>query len=279
MSSRAAVLVALPLLALAACGGDDEPAAGTAPPVSAPGTVAPAPSTTPAGDLAAELDGRTFLSTAVSGQTLVAGSQIRLDVDADHLGVSPGCNSAGGAWSLDGDVLVVGDMAMTEMACEPAALMDQDRWVVELLTSRPTLAVDEDTLTVTGGDVTITFTDREVADPDRPLEDTAWTLESIVTADSVSSVPAGTRTPTLAIAAGRLSVDTGCNTGGADVTVTAIDLTTAGIALTRMACADPAGQDVEAHIVAVLEGTATYSIEADVLTVMRGDQGLQYRAS
>lgn len=124
----------------------------------------------------------------------------------------------------------------------------------------------------------MTFTDREVADPDRALEGTSWTLESLVSADAVSSVPAGGRTPTLRIADGRVDVDTGCNTGGGDLTMTDTDLTVAGIVLTRMACADPALQDVETAIVTVLSGTATYEIDADVLTIMQDDQGLQYRA-
>lgn len=283
MQSRRLLLLAIPALTLAACGEDDEPAAGTQPPVSEPGTLPPVSSTAPGAALAEELDGRAFLSTAVDGQTLVEGTQVRLDFDGDRLGVAPGCNSAGGTWALDGDTLVAEDMATTEMACEPAALMEQDTWVIELLTARPTLALDGDTLTlagtVAGGDVTITFTDREVADPDRPLEGTAWTLESLISADAVSSVPAGMRVPTLAVTDGRLELDTGCNTGGADVTVSDTDLTTAGIVLTRMACADPAAQDVETQIAAVLEGTSTYTIEADVLTIMQGDQGLQYRAA
>ena len=46
-------------------------------------------------------------------------------------------------------MLVVAEMAMTEMACEPAALMDQDTWLAAVLTSRPTVALDGDTLTLT----------------------------------------------------------------------------------------------------------------------------------
>ena len=46
-------------------------------------------------------------------------------------------------------MLVVPAMAMTQMACTPAALMDQDTWLAAVLTSRPTVALDGDTLTLT----------------------------------------------------------------------------------------------------------------------------------
>jgi heat shock protein HslJ len=45
-----------------------------------------------------------------------------------------------------------------------------------------------------------------------------------------------------------------------------------------MAC-DEASMQVEGHVLAVLDGTATYSIEADVLTLTNGDTGLVLRAA
>ena len=49
---------------------------------------------------AASLDGRTFLSTGVQGQTLVPGSTIRLSFKDGQLGISAGCNRMGGAYSI-----------------------------------------------------------------------------------------------------------------------------------------------------------------------------------
>lgn len=279
MRSIAAVTVPLLLLA-AACGDADDSADGTTP--TTPGSMVTRPGTAPGSgaptddDLVAALDGRTFLSESVEGQTLVDGSRVSLVFDGDRIGVQPGCNGLGSTWAIVDGTLAVEEMSMTEMACEPAALMEQDAWVADFLSAGPTITLDGPTLTLVGEAITMTFTDREVADPDRALEGTSWTLESLVSADAVSSVPAGGRTPTLRIADGRVDVDTGCNTGGGDLTMTDTDLTVAGIVLTRMACADPALQDVETAIVTVLSGTATYEIDADVLTIMQDDQGLQY---
>lgn len=165
MTSRiAAVALGIGLLAiLGACGDEEDRAAGTAPDppgATSPGSMGTLPTVpgTADGDLVALLDGREFLSTAVEGRALAAGTQVRLSFDGDQLGVSPGCNSGGSTFTIDGDQLVIDGIAMTEMACEPAALMDQDAWVVELLSGRPTLAVDGETLTVAGQDVSITFT-------------------------------------------------------------------------------------------------------------------------
>ena len=47
---------------------------------------------------------------------------------------------------------VAGPLAMTMMACDEA-LMDQDQWLSEFLTSSPALAVDGETLTL-GDDTT-----------------------------------------------------------------------------------------------------------------------------
>jgi heat shock protein HslJ len=258
------LIVLAAAVALAAC-GESDPAADT-------------PATNETRE-PPRLDGKTFVSTDVTGRQLVADSEIRLTFDGENLAASGGCNQLGGTWSIDRDVLVVPpNMIMTEMACEPAALMDQDSWLASLLSSRPTIALDGDTLTLRGGDVTITLVDREVADPDRPLVGTAWTVESLVTADAVSSVPVDVRVPGLTFDAGRVSVDAGCNTGSGEYEATDRDIVFGPIAITRMAC-DEASMEVEAHVLAVLDGTASYAIEADVLTLTNGDTGLVLRAA
>ena len=83
--------------------------------------------------------------------------QITLAFDGDRLSATGGCNQLGSTWSVDGDVLVVAEIASTRMACEPATLMDQDTWLSSLLTSDPTVTLDGDTLTLTEGQSSITL--------------------------------------------------------------------------------------------------------------------------
>ena len=253
------LLVLLAAALLAACGESDSTADTTVTTVAPP-----------------ELEGHEYVSTEVAGHELVVGSEIRLTFDGENLGANAGCNQLGGTWSLEGDVLVVPEnMRMTEMACDPA-LMEQDTWLAEFLTSRPTVDVANDTLTLSGGDVTLTLVDREVADPDRSLEGTEWVLQDLVSPDAVTSM-ATQRTPTLSFENGNVAVVTGCNSGSGSYEVTGQQITFGPIATTRMAC-DETSMEAEAHVLDVLQGTATYEIEADVLTLTNGDLGLTYRA-
>jgi heat shock protein HslJ len=49
-----------------------------------------------------------------------------------------GCNIVRGTATVEDSVLVTGPLMSTRMACEPA-LMEQGRWVTEMLSSRPRL--------------------------------------------------------------------------------------------------------------------------------------------
>ena len=296
---RALALVALVAIPLASC-GDDEPetggtssagtrsdseattggaadSSGAGDPTTSTSTTA-APTTTV--DLATSLDGRTFLSTGVEGYQLVEGAQIQLTFDGTNLAAAGGCNQIGATWSLEGAVLVVAQPAMTAMACVPAALMDQDTWVSALLTSKPTVAVDGDTLTITATDGTVvTFVDESVANPDLPLEGTTWNVEGVVSGDAVSSIAAGGRVPAVRLEGGTVTVDTGCNTGTGTYEISGTAVTFGPIATTRMACTDPAASATETSVLAVLSGTATSEIAADVLRLTNGTDGLVLRAA
>jgi heat shock protein HslJ len=285
---RVAALALVASAALLAC-GDDDSSESTAAPAAA--STAPSPTTTDAAtttsrattttvaSTADALRDTTFLSTDVQGYTLVPDTRITLTFDGDNVAAQAGCNTLAGTWSVEGDVLLVPPMAQTQMACDPSALMDQDTWLSAVLTSKPTVAVDGQTLTITADGATVTLVDKEVADPDRPLEGTAWTAESLISAQAVSSIPAGVRPPTLLLESGNVAVDTGCNTGRGSYTVAGDAVTFGPIATTRMACVDPGGQETENAVLAVLDGTATVAIDGPVLTLMNGANGLQFRAA
>ena len=221
------------------------------------------------------LDGRTFLSTGIEGRALVAGSTVRLAFENGQLSASTGCNSMGGPYRIEGDRLVADQLATTEMACDPA-LMEQDRWLADLL-GGATIALDGDTLTLTRVATRLTLVDREVADPDRPLIGTRWVVDGLVSGGAVSSVPAGV-TAALTFSDGRVDVEAGCNAGGGPVQVTDATLDFGPISLTKMACA-PEAMAVERAVTAVLSGTAGYTIEAGTLTLDAGGSGLTLRAA
>lgn len=221
------------------------------------------------------LDGRTFFSTGMEGRALVAGSTVRLTFQNGQVSASAGCNSMGGPYRIEGDRLSAGQLATTEMACDPA-LMEQDRWLVDLL-GGATIALDGDTLTLTKGPTRLTLLDREVADPDRPLLGTRWVVDGLISGGAVSSVPAGA-TAALTFSEGRVDVEAGCNRGGGTVEVTEPTIAFGPIGLTKMAC-QPLRMAVEQAVTIVLSGTVRYAIEAAALTLDAGGVGLTLRAA
>jgi heat shock protein HslJ len=266
--------VAVATLVLAACspGGDATPAPTSS--AVPPGTPAPTPATGTAPTMA-DLDARTFIVTDARGHEIVDGTTISLRFEDGRLGMSAGCNQMSGSYELTDGVLTVGQMVTTEMGCEQA-LMDQDGWIGGFVNGA-TLILDGDTLTLVNGGVTLTATDKRVAMPDLPIEGTAWTVDGLVSADAVSSMPGGVAA-TLVFADGQVSVDAGCNRGSGSATIAGGTITFGPIATTKMACG-PAAMTVERHVLGVLQGAVRYSIDSDSLTLIGDGVGLTGKGS
>ena len=227
------------------------------------------------GPPAAGLDGRTFLSTQVTGFDLVPGTQVRLTFTNGELSAQAGCNIMGGTYSIEGDRLRTTQMFMTEMGCD-GPRQAQDEWLAGFL-GNVTFTLDGDTLVLTDGTVRLTLTDKEVVTPDQTLKGTRWMLDGIVSGDAVASVPVGV-SASLTIEGGQANVEAGCNMGGGSVEVTSDTITFGPIATTKMACeAGPAA--VESAVLGVLIGSVDYTIDADVLTIRSGINGLIFRAA
>ena len=255
---RHLTLAAIAVLILGACGAAIQPS--------------PAP--------AAGIAGREFWSTGVDGHDLVPDTDVSIRFGQDgSVGASAGCNSMGGTWSLDGTTLNVEISQMTEMGC-PDDRFAQDDWLTAFLGSGLTATLEADELVLTGAGVTMTLLDRQVADPDRPLEGTSWVLDAIQAGSgdsgAVSSVPAGVRA-IVSLEGGRLSVDTGCNTGGAAASVDGSTLTIGPLGLTKRGCQDGAAA-VERSMTQILKGALAFELDGQVLRLLGPDGGLHFRA-
>jgi len=264
------VPLSLGLLAFgaAACGNDDT----TNPAASSTSSNATTSTPTPRIDL----DGRTFLSqSATDGgapKTLVTGTQISLYFADGRVGGSGGCNSMGGDYTVDGDVLRATVLSMTEMACDEDR-MAQDEWLAALLTGNPKVALDGDTLTITGATSTLVLLDREVADPDRALLGTVWKADTLIDGDAASSIADGVEVELRFGDDGQVNVRAGCNSGSATFDEGDGTITFGDLGITLMAC-DDAVMAVESHVLQVLDGEAEFTIEAARLTLTNGDAGL-----
>jgi len=250
-------------LALVACSSGG---AATANPSRDP---AAAPATSEA------LDGKTFVSTGMTGATLVEGSTVTLGFDGNRISVSAGCNQANGAYEIVDGVVKLGLLATTEMACE-APLMAQDTLITSFLDGS-TASLAGDTLTFTKGDVTLTLLDKEVATPDGTLEGPRWVVTDVQTGSTVSTVPAGA-TAALTFGPRTVAVEAGCNSGNGAYTVDGDTITFGPIALTMMAC--PADKmALESTVLSVLQGQATYEIDANTLRLVNEPNGLHLVAA
>jgi heat shock protein HslJ len=254
-------LALLSTVLLASCGGGASPSSSGPAPGGSAG--------------AGGLEARTFLSTAVDGRVLVAGSRIRLSFRNGQVSASGGCNSMGGAYHLDGNRLVTDQLITTDMACAQA-LMTQDQWVAALLNGA-TLSLDGNSLTMSGNGVRVTLLDRVVADPDRPLIGTRWVIDGLLAGNTASSIPFGA-TAALTFSDGRVDVETGCNTGGGTALVAGGSITFGTLTLTKRACAaEIAG--LEQAIVQTLTGTVAYTIDADIMALTARGAGLSLHAA
>ncbi|NJD28349.1 MAG: META domain-containing protein [Chloroflexi bacterium] len=233
----------------------------------------------------AALDGRDFLSVAVTeagvNKPLVPGTQIRLSFTPGNLGAQAGCNTIGGTYRLDGGQLVFEGGGMTEMGCDPERHA-QDDWLVAFLSSRPTVQLAGDNLTLTSGATVIRLLDRRVADPDRPLVGPTWVLVALISgagADgAVSSIPEGVVASLRFLEDSTLEVQTGCNQGGGRWALEGSTIRFEPIALTKRACVDDTAK-VETAVMTVLgAGNVQPTIRASTLVLQAGGSGLQFEA-
>ena len=280
-------LVAVALVAGACSSSDSEVSSGSTNP---PGTGTTVPvggsmmTTTPASEVvtADMLVDQTFVSTSVTGYELATGTSVTLSFTATDLSATAGCNTLGGAYSLQGGKLVVdGDLRSTMMAC-PEPVMAQDTWISEFLQSDPAIVATGDGIALTSGDVTIELAAETGGTAGTPtLIGPTWTLVGIESGDAVSSVPAGVEPPTLVFAAdGSVAVFTGCNSGSTTAAVGDDGFITFEPMMTTMMSCGPDADGVAATVTGMLDGRVAYgwSGTAD-LRLSKAGEALVFQSS
>lgn len=232
------------------------------------------------GDAAVQLDGRAFLSISVTeggrDRPLVPRTRIRIGFEDGRVIASAGCNTLGGAYRIDSGRLLTDGLAMTDMGCDPAR-HEQDEWLAALLDSSPAVRLSGNDLALEGDDTVVRLLDREVAEPDLPLAGTIWTVESIITGDTVSTVPGGVFATLVIGADGQFAVATGCNQGGGKVTADADTIRFADLVLTLRGCGGAEAAMEEAMRAVLGADVVAYEIDAASLTLTAGGRGLGFR--
>lgn len=224
-----------------------------------------------------DLDGRRFVLESAEGFELVDDTSVHLSFADGELSFSAGCNGYSGDYEIDGDHLIVGELGGTEKGCEPA-LHAQDQRLAEFFGADPSFELEADTLTLMNEDVTLTFLDREVAIPDRPLVGTTWTVDTFIEGDAASSLPSP-RSPTIAFEAdGSLELTAPCNNGTGHYAVNADRITLTEVESTLAFCPGAAGEVDNRFYAVMRDGTLSFTIDGQRLTLLRGELGLSARA-
>lgn len=268
--SGRAVLVVGPLLALglAACGSDADPVE----PVDGAGDEPVA--TDPTGSWVM-IGGPV---TPIEGWDVTVTFEANAEGTVDRIGGTAACNLYGGTvrWTDDGGI-AIGELAQTEMACEPSQVMELERTFLSSLADVDAVAVDGDVLTLHGGETTWTFEQLPPV-PTSELVGTTWQLDGYVAGDAVSH-EVGMESATLVLHPdGSMSGSTNCRRligtwieSGAQVLLT--ELSADGD------CPDATASDLDDRILGVLgDGFAATVVDGRLTLTSQGGVGLVYTA-
>jgi heat shock protein HslJ len=222
-----------------------------------------------------DLDERVFLLDSSDGFMPIANTTVRLSFQRGELSISAGCNSMGGPFEVEKGELVLRGLSTTDIGCLAPGVSAQDEFLGEFVSSRPALALDGTKLTLRGAQATLVFVDREVADPDRPLAGPAWTVDTWIQDAALGSGSIRGSTTLEFTSEGTLLIEAVCHSGSGRYTVSGDKLTLTNIDLMDKECS---GASTDAQTFAVVkDGALMFEIEADRLTLTRGDLGLGAR--
>jgi heat shock protein HslJ len=218
-----------------------------------------------------------LISGAVDGERvpLVEGRRITMTIAGSEVGGVAACNSYGGFATIDDGSFALGELAWTEMGCEPDVTASEQTYLTAL--QRVTaIALDGDAMVLTGGGAELRF-DELPPIPTAELVDTVWELDTIIDGEAASSVMGDTATLELR-SDGTFVGSTGCRTLTGTWVESGDTITTPELAADGECRSELARQD--GRVIEVLEGPFQASIDGQRLTLSApGGIGLSLRAT
>ncbi|MGW7440923.1 META domain-containing protein [Streptomyces sp. NPDC054849] len=210
-------------------------------------------------------------SLTTGGRTLHAPEAARLDIGPDQIKGHYGCNGFTAAVSFAGPgAMTVTPGETTTMACED---MEFETAFAKLFTGRLTIDRGPDRLTLKTADGSTLAMTSAPPNPDAPLTTVEWTVRSLISGQSVSSLPADATGRARFTIAADMSVNgtLGCNRFSSRVTGDGATLTFAPLTTTRMACEGAAGE-VERKLTELFgSGPLLMRIDGRILTLTAAD--------
>lgn len=211
----------------------------------------------------ADLNGTSWTLTGINGQPVLEGTSPSLSFADGQASGSGSCNGFGGEYTQSTDELTFGALMSTLMACEPAALMDQEQAYFAALGTVTNFAVSDGKLDLLDqdGNVVLTF-----AAQDTTLEGKTWQVTAYFDGASgiVSTVDGSIITAQFAD--GSISGSSGCNQYNAAYTQDGQALNFADPASTKMYCEGLMDQEIQYLL--NLASVASYRMDAGHLTLL-----------
>ncbi len=209
---------------------------------------------------------------------IVDSHPITMNLQDGEIGGTAACNNYGGQFTISGNAFSIDDgLAVTEMACRPAAVMESEEQFLAALTSVDEVELTNQGLVLSGADTELLFHRLEPV-PTSDLVDTVWVLDGLVSGDTITSPMAPADPATLQLFQdGTFVGSTGCReiSGSYQVAGMEVQFTTWGA---EGECSTQL-QEQDKRVISGLEGGFRVEIERNRMTTwVAGDEGLLYRA-
>ena len=179
---------------------------------------------------------------------------------------SAGCNHYFADYTLKGAAITIGQAGSTEMYCTAPGVMEQESVYLATLIRAASGTATNDRLTLADAKGTAILSFTKIVPPaPSSLTGTNWTLDSVYTGDSVSSMITGTTISAVFGEDGRVTGSAGCNNYFGSYTVTGKSLSIGSTGSTKMNCPGQGIMLQEGSYLASLGKTATFTITGNRL--------------
>jgi len=224
------------------------------------------------------LDGTSWVVTQIKSSPTIPEHQPSIEFATTTVAGSAGCNGFSGGYTKSGVGISFSPLAITEVACSPQSVMDQESEFSAALGKVAKLAggATEIALQDASGKILLTLT-RAVPEPSpSPLEGTTWSLTSTRNGRSTSSLVAGSSV-TLKIN-GTTYSGKACNSFGGDVRIDGDKFRVTSLVTTYADCKAGLGKQ-ESTVLGILHDVETMSITGAQLSLSAADgSGLDFTA-
>jgi heat shock protein HslJ len=215
------------------------------------------------------LEGPTWLLTAVGSRAVsgFATDPVTARFEAGRVSGFSGCNRFTGAYTMDGDSVIVGPLAGTMMSCADPQ-MALEKAFLGGLTGKLRHAISGDRLTLASasGDA-LAFQ----VQPEPTLEGVDWGVTGFNNGRQAVVSPVLGTTLTMTFSGGMVRGSSGCNTFRAPYTSEGNRLSIGPATSTRKTCPAEGVMQQEREFLAALESAKVWAMDGGMLDVHRAD--------